>query len=746
MTRTRLIAGLLLLFAAVHPFAQVRADVAMRAAMEKETVDGDLKGAIEAYKKIVDGYRENRPVRAQALLRMAECYRKLGDAQADETYRRIIRDFADQTAEAAIARSKVALGAAASGGLTIRRLDTVQAVWPDDISPDGARVAFTDWKTGNLAIRDVAGDRVLPVTSHPLPEGGAFTEFGLSSVFSPDGGQVAYTWCVVASPACHVTLRVARVAGREAPVSRVIYKGDSWVRAYDWSPDARQLAVVNTETEVNEIALIRTADGSIRRMRPLAANDAPIRMSFSPDGRHIAFDALAAATEGVRGRRDVFILPVAGGPDKPIATTTGYRTLVGWSSDGQRLLFTSHNRGTVDLYATRVVDGAPQGTAELLKSDIGGITPLRIGRTGGLFYAIEMGGGMRIKQASVDFGKGVILEQPVALDAIAAGTNTAPQWSPDGKWLAYSHRRQISPQARTSIMVRAHDTGDTREILLELTRANELRWAADGQTLYAVGINARGKGDLYSIDVATGGSTLLASGDALRYLRLNPSAGTVRFLRTTSGRYRFIELDPRSKAEKEMFAFETAGIPASPQFSPDGTTVFYRRAAAGGSTEGPDVLVERELASGAERELLKGRIAFTLMSPDGQYLGVRRLDPAGKWVAVSIVPTAGQAVVRDLMRVENMSGANLAAWSPDSKSVLVNRLGSDPPHADETWWVPLSGTAPRKLSQFMANVHVHPDGRNVAFQTVNSQPSTSEIWVMEHFLARPAAAKDQPPQ
>ena len=50
----------------------------LKAAMNTELVDGNLKLAIEQYKKVADS--GNRALAAQALLRMADCYQKLGDA------------------------------------------------------------------------------------------------------------------------------------------------------------------------------------------------------------------------------------------------------------------------------------------------------------------------------------------------------------------------------------------------------------------------------------------------------------------------------------------------------------------------------------------------------------------------------------------------------------------------------------------------------------------------------------------
>ena len=84
-----------------------RAELLLRAAIHKETVDGDLKGAIDQYKKVVARAGANRAFAARALIRMGQCYEKLGDQQARGTYEKLLRDYADQREIAAEARSRL---------------------------------------------------------------------------------------------------------------------------------------------------------------------------------------------------------------------------------------------------------------------------------------------------------------------------------------------------------------------------------------------------------------------------------------------------------------------------------------------------------------------------------------------------------------------------------------------------------------------------------------------------------------
>ena len=60
-----------------------------KAAQHREEVLGDLRGAIELYQNVVA--TSNRTLGVEALVRIAECYQKLGDPEARSVYQRIVR-------------------------------------------------------------------------------------------------------------------------------------------------------------------------------------------------------------------------------------------------------------------------------------------------------------------------------------------------------------------------------------------------------------------------------------------------------------------------------------------------------------------------------------------------------------------------------------------------------------------------------------------------------------------------------
>jgi len=62
-----------------------QSDRQFQAALQKETVDGNLRGAIEDYRSIAMRPGVARDLASQALLRMADAYQKLGDPQGRDT-------------------------------------------------------------------------------------------------------------------------------------------------------------------------------------------------------------------------------------------------------------------------------------------------------------------------------------------------------------------------------------------------------------------------------------------------------------------------------------------------------------------------------------------------------------------------------------------------------------------------------------------------------------------------------------
>ena len=264
------------------------AQALLRAATDKEVVDGDLPGAIKQYQVIVDRYgKTDRAVAAQALLQMAGAYQKLGDRQAERVYGQIVRDYGDQPA-AVGARAKMAsrsVPQVANAG------DRV--VWTDpavfgagDVSPDGHWVSETDYSSLKFILRDLRTG-----TTRVLAEwtGGSSN----SSTFSRDGKQLAYGWRAYGDESHpHVNeIRVIDVDRTGTLQPRRMYGNDdvSTFDPLDWSPDGRWLAVfARRKDNTGQIAIVGVSDGSYRGLKTVGWRG-PGKIFFSPDGKYVAY-------------------------------------------------------------------------------------------------------------------------------------------------------------------------------------------------------------------------------------------------------------------------------------------------------------------------------------------------------------------------------------------------------------------------------------------------------------------------
>src|SRR5438094_516873 len=99
-------AAVVAILGAAMVYAQGSVERQLEAAIHREVVVGDLKGAIEQYRAIVGQTDAPKAIAASALLHMGECYEKLGQRrQAHESYTRVAKDFESESLVATEARA-----------------------------------------------------------------------------------------------------------------------------------------------------------------------------------------------------------------------------------------------------------------------------------------------------------------------------------------------------------------------------------------------------------------------------------------------------------------------------------------------------------------------------------------------------------------------------------------------------------------------------------------------------------------
>jgi Tol biopolymer transport system component len=651
-------------------------------AHHKATLDGDLQGAIAEYRKIVAAAGANRALAAQALVRMAECYQKLGDTESRAIYERVVREYADQKDAVVVARA----GLRHAQGTSVPTIND-RLVWTGpkvdmfgQVSPDGRFITYVDWGGDqNLIVRDIVTntDRPLTVTGPSI----GFSQFAEFSTISRDGSQVAYAWY---NEKGQYDLRILPLHAATGTEPRRFFASRDDIHRIsprDWSPDAKWIAVSIRRTDgSSQIGMVAVADGSLRVLKSVDWRGAN-KITFSPDGRFIAYDMPAGESDA---ERNVYVMSADASTESVVVRHPSRNVLMGWARDGH-VLFASDRTGQPALWAQAVAAGKAHGAPIMIKRDIGDSWPLGL-TTSGALYVFKGPSANYVQVTRANLAEGKVLPPAAGSFHQYIGSGGAPSWSPDGKHLSYT-ACGTAPGAGCTIAIASPETGRIREIRPKLSYLGAPRWSADGQSFLTDGTDLKGRRALHRIDAQT---------------------GDIEFLHDRLG--------------------------AVPQWAPDEKKFYYR---SGGS------IIEHEPSTGAQREMFrertKGNSISIKVSPDGRNIA------AVEWTATAqtlyVIPVSGGAPI-ELLRTKPPEGLNgfTLQWTPDSRDVVLpKQLGSSLPL--EFWRVPVNGAPPRKLDVNVENFTlagtngslIHPDGQQIAFVAAAGKRG-AEVWALENFL------------
>jgi len=671
----------------------------LEAAIHREQVLGDVKGAIEQYKTLAQS--ASRAVAAQALVHLGQCYEKIGETEARSAYERVVREFSDQKDTLATAQARLAVlnNTAPGSSLALRRVWEGPDVDPrGGVSWDGRYLSFNHWNPGNIGLRNLATGEMRDLTKntndreHPL----------YPALFTPDGKQVVYTWVDERAPAEAYSVRMV---GTNGSGPRVLFsdKDLTYIELNAWSRDGASIAAIfnradkTTRKDFSQIVLISVADGSVRVVKTCDVRF-PQPRGFSPDDRYIAYDYPSAPDAE---SRDIFLLAADGSREVPLVQHPANDELLGWTPDGRGILFSSDRSGTPGAWFLRVADGRPEGTPELLKAGIGEIDfPMSFTRSGSYFYGVTVTSTdayIRTIDAEVPH----LLGAPTNIGERFVGTNAMPVFSPDGQSLAYFSSRTTQP-AGNRLVIRAINTGEEREVSLtpDLQSFGGPRWSPDGQAILVIGMDLRNAQGLFRIDPRTGAVSAL----------LPSEPGTF-----------------------------TWG-----QWTPDGTSlVVWRNVFADKSSR----LLFRSLATGQEREVYRAPIGTYLLnvavSPDGGTLGLTLGHGSGSIRSLAVLPAQGGDPLEVLPPgSDDGTPRHMLEWTPDGKYLLYAKAVTATGRTVlELWRVSPRDKQPQKVGILATDVspggfpgsllRIHPDGRTIAFSF--SQMKV-EVWAMENFL------------
>jgi len=593
-------------------------------------------------------------------------------------------------------------------GMTTRRVWTGPGAGvPVMPTIDGRYFTYLDNSTGDLAIRDMETGE-----SRHLTNKGGWSKsnyYALLSTVSPDGQQVAYAWQDdIKSP----ELRLIGIAGGE---SRLLHSSDevTYIEPHGWSPDGAEVLVEFWMADQStQIAFIGVADGTVRVLKTTDWRH-PFRPALSPNGRFILLDFPPLEDSD---KRDIFMLSADGSREVPLVEHPANDHHPLWIPDGGTVLFVSDRTGSPALWSLRVADGQPQGSPELVKRDMGMFYPLRVTRSGALYYTLRTG--MRdIYFTRFDSETGKRLTAPAKPPLKYEGSNSSPRWSPDGKSLAYFSRRGLSG-LRPTVVVREIESGDEREYSPPLMQiAKMTSWSRDGRSLLLFAADLRRRIGLFRLDLESGslGPRLLEYGKAaLRQAILSADGKTLYHAAFINKK-----TEPGMRAECE------------------------------GARQ---AIVARDLPTGSDKVIFCApvRIFGLNLSPDEKVLAFTFLtgQPSQPSNTINLL-TVETGEVRPLLEVPE--NAVPLAWSPDGKNLYFRRdsrpvAGEAEEHTHQLWRIPVDGGEPQRLDLGIGDtrvheISIHPNGRQAAFAAGGEQKS--EIWALENFLPPAEVAREE---
>ena len=645
-------------------------------ALRQQEIKGDIAKAIETYKSIVDRYPSD-PIVPKALLELATCYETTRQPEAPAVYARIVRDFGG-TSAATTARARMAGLDQRAPAVSMRQ---VWAEAADRVSPDGKYLSFTDWETGDLAIRELSSNRTRRVTNN----GKWNDDFAEMPIPSSSGKLIMYTWFSEKTGAYDL-----RVISRDGGEPTVVVEGKKGVNmsTVGWMPGEKQLVYVHFESLTNkqESAELRVVSVTGRDRKTVTRLPASFRAPrLSPAGDFVAFDAPAGPG---KPERDLQITSLSDGSTWALAPHPSSDNLIDWSPSGDRILFGSDRGGKAELWSIPVVKGRANGNATMVHSGLGLIASAGL-TTKGDFYYVQIKQDAGVRMATLD-AAGKTSGSMTRLEGRYQTGQTQAAWSPDGRQLAYvqatkfdTGRPARSGASDKSLAIQTPATGEIRLYDIGMINMQRPAWSPDGKTIFLQGNTAQDGQGIYRVDLATGQLAAVVTKGAT---------------------------NPQTEPSRQW-----------PGALADGRSLVFLRTTP---EQSAGSLVVRDLAAGTERVILSDVNNFAL-SPDGRWIVAKqRTAKDGRMTILPVTGGEGRAILENT-KVEVL---NPLAWSADSRFIYMFKQGESD---RQLWRVSSDGGAATdtgiRISAGPINgLSVDRDGRIA----ISSDQVSTTTWVM----------------
>lgn len=195
-------------------------------------------------------------------------------------------------------------------------------------------------------------------------------------------------------------------------------------------------------------------------------------IELSPDGRRVAVAIVDAAV----GTRDLWIYDVDGPGRTRLTASPADENWLIWAPDGKTVVFNAFSRTGAELRRSMPEAGA---RVETLLTDQEGVWPVSWSVDGRYLLYVRnsqrTGNDVWVLPLSGD-------RKPYPLLETDASENWAA-FSPDGRWIAYSHAESTRSQPEVFVMAFAPGASSARKWRISADGGTQARWRGDGREI-----------------------------------------------------------------------------------------------------------------------------------------------------------------------------------------------------------------------------------------------------------------------
>jgi Tol biopolymer transport system component len=303
----------------------------------------------------------------------------------------------------------------------------------------------------------------------------------------------------------------------------------------DLSRDSKTLAysVFNPYAHVWSVPIPQTGRARLADATQVTTGDETDEgFALSPDGRWLAYDSDRS------GNGDVWKIGSAGGEPVQLTTDPHGDYVQDWSFDGSEIAFHSFRTGHRQVFVMNAEGGNVQQVTNL-PNDAANPDFSPDANTIAFDYSYGASGQVFLVSRSkrgAPWG---------ALRLLTKNGGTDPQWSPDGRWIAY---------VKDGIRIVAPDGRGARLVVRRTTGANGLDpvfayWSVDGRSLYYKAYDARDRSSIWVTPIDGGPARLLIAFD-------DPAHPSGRREIATDGKRLFFSL---AQQEADIFLIDLRG-------------------------------------------------------------------------------------------------------------------------------------------------------------------------------------------